>query len=72
MAKWGVEQEDTRFVRIPNALHIRYAYLSENLLDEALANGNVEVVEYAAEIEFHEDGYFARFESKCEDQTVAA
>ncbi|HEX2201869.1 MAG TPA: hypothetical protein VHG91_01155, partial [Longimicrobium sp.] len=34
---WGVDPEDTRFVRITNTLHIRYAYLSENLLDEALA-----------------------------------
>ena len=69
---WGVEPEDTRFVRIPNTLHLRYAYLSENLLDEALASGNVEVVEDAAEMEFDEDGYFASFGAEGEDQTVAA
>jgi hypothetical protein len=69
---WGVEPEDTRFVRIPNTLHLRYAYLSENLLDEALANGNVEVVEDAAEMEFDEDGYFASFGAEAGDQTVAA
>ena len=69
---WGVEPEETRFVRIPNTLHLRYAYLSENLLDEALANGNVEVVEDAAEMEFDEDGYFASFDAEDEDQTVAA
>ena len=69
---WGVEPEDTRFVRIPNTLHLRYAYLSENLLDEALANGNVEVVEDAAEMEFDEDGYFASFDAESGDQTVAA
>jgi hypothetical protein len=69
---WGVEPEDTRFVRIPNTLHLRYAYLSENLLDEALANGNVEVVEDAAEMEFDEDGYFTSFGAEDEDQTVAA
>src|SRR5215212_25682 len=69
---WGVEPEDTRFVRIPNTLHLRYAYLSENLVDEALANGNVEVVEDAAEMEFDEDGYFASFGAEGEDQTVAA
>jgi hypothetical protein len=69
---WGVEPEDTRFVRIPNTLHLRYAYLSENLLDEALANGNVEVVEEAAEMEFDEDGYFTGFGAEDEDQTVAA
>jgi hypothetical protein len=67
---WGVEPEDTRFVRVPNTLHLRYAYLSENLLDEALANGNVEVVEEAAEMEFDEDGYFASFEAGAREQTV--
>jgi hypothetical protein len=67
---WGVEPEDTRFVRIPNTLHLRYAYLSENLLDEALANGNVEVVEEAAEMEFGEDGYFASFDAGNREQTV--
>src|SRR5918995_1792226 len=30
---WGVEPEDTRFIRIPNTLHLRYAYLSENLIE---------------------------------------
>jgi hypothetical protein len=69
---WGVEPEDTRFVRIPNTLHLRYAYLSENLLDEALASGNVEVVEDATEMEFDEDGYFASFDAEGGDQTVAA
>src|SRR5215211_5700759 len=69
---WGVEPEDTRFVRIPNTLHLRYAYLSENLLDEALASGNVEVVEDAAEMDFDEDGYFASFDAEGEDQAVAA
>jgi hypothetical protein len=67
---WGVEPEDTRFVRVPNTLHLRYAYLSENLLDEALANGNVEVVEEAAEMEFGEDGYFASFDAGDREQTV--
>jgi hypothetical protein len=69
---WGIEPEDTRFVRIPNTLHLRYAYLSENLLDEAIANGNVEVVGDAAEMEFDEDGYFTSFGAEDGDQTVAA
>ena len=68
---WGVEPEDTRFIRIPNTLHLRYAYLSENLLDEALANGNVEVVEEAAELDFDENGNLASFEPGDEEQTVA-
>lgn len=58
---WGVAPEDTRFVRIPNTLHLREIYLSENLLDEALANGNVEVVEEAREIQFGADGHFPEF-----------
>jgi lactate racemase-like protein len=69
---WGVEPEDTRFVRIPNTLHLRYLYLSENLLEEALANGNVEVVEDAAEAEFDEAGYFTSFGAEAGEQTVSA
>ena len=68
---WGVDPEDTRFVRIPNTLHIRYVYLSENLLEEAVANGNVEVVEDAAELAFDEDGNLKPFEAGDEEQTVA-
>ena len=70
---WGVEPENTRFARIPNTLHLRYAYLSENLLDEALANGNgnVEVIEDAAELTFDENGNLASFEAGDEEQTVA-
>ena len=68
---WGVEPEDTRFVRIPNTLHIRYLYLSENLVDGALAKGNVEVVENAAEMEFDGDGYFTSFGTEAGEQTVS-
>ena len=68
---WGVEPEDTRFVRIPNTLPLRYAYLSENLLGEALTGGNVEVVEDAAELSFDEEGDLATFEAGEEEQTVA-
>jgi hypothetical protein len=58
---WGVPAEETRFVRIPNTLHLEHAYLSENLVDEALENGNVEVLGEAAELKFDEDGYFEDF-----------
>ena len=68
---WGVEPEDTRFVRIPNTLHLRYLYLSENLLEEALANGNVEVVEDAAEMEFDDGGHFTGFGAEAGWQTVS-
>ena len=33
---WGVPPEETRFVRIPNTLHLEYLYVSENLVDEVL------------------------------------
>jgi Lactate racemase N-terminal domain len=69
---WGVEPEETRFVRIPNTLHLRFLYLSENLLEEALANGNVEVVEDAAEVEFDADGYLTSFGAEAKEQTVSA
>lgn len=59
---WGVEPEDTRFVRIPNTLELRHIYLSENLLEEALENENVELVEEARGMEFDEEGYFVSFE----------
>jgi hypothetical protein len=60
-ANWGVAGEETRFVRIPNTLHLEYVYLSENLVEEALENCNVEVVGEAAELEFGPDGYFEEF-----------
>jgi uncharacterized protein (DUF362 family) len=58
---WGVPAEETRFVRIPNTLHLEHAYLSENLVEEALRNGNVEVIGEAAELKFDENGYFEDF-----------
>ena len=58
---WGVPPEETRFVRIPNTLHLRHLYVSENLVDEALSNGNVEVVGGPSELEFGADGNLAAF-----------
>jgi lactate racemase-like protein len=60
-ANWGVAEEETRFVRIPNTLHLEHAYLSENLMEEALEKGNVEVVGEAEEPEFGPEGYFEEF-----------
>ncbi len=59
---WGVEPEDTRFVRIPNTLNLKELYVSENLVDEALSGGNVEIAGDAAEMEFDEEGYLRAFE----------
>jgi len=58
---WGVPAEETRFVRIPNTLHLEHVYLSENLVEVALSNGNVEVIGEVAELEFDENGYFEDF-----------
>ena len=57
---WGVPEEETRFVRIPNTLHLEHLYVSENLLEEALRNG-AEAVEDATEIRFDGDGNLASF-----------
>jgi len=43
-----------RVVHIPNTIHLEHAYLSENRVDEALENGNVEVVCDAASAELIE------------------
>ena len=60
---WGVPPEATRFVRIPNTLHLEHVYLSENLVNEALAAGNVEVVGEPEELEFGPDGHFTQFKN---------
>jgi hypothetical protein len=60
-ANWGVAEEETRFVRIPNTLHLEYAYLSENLVDEAREAGELEVVGEPEELRFDDDGYLEEF-----------
>jgi hypothetical protein len=58
---WGVPPDETRFVRIPNTLHLEYLYVSENMLDEALADGEVEVVGDPEELRFDPEGYLQGF-----------
>jgi hypothetical protein len=58
---WGVPPEETRFVRIPNTLHLRDVYVSENLLDEALATGGARRVGESEELEFDTEGYLTPF-----------
>jgi hypothetical protein len=60
-ANWGVPEEETRFVRIPNTLHLEDAYLSENLLEEARQSGELEVVAGPEELRFDPDGYLEGF-----------
>jgi hypothetical protein len=56
---WGVPPEETRFVRIPNTLHLEYLYVSEGMVDEVL--GSAEVVGDPEELRFDADGYFEGF-----------
>ena len=58
---WGVPPEETRLVRIPNTLHLEYLYVSENMVDEALANAETEVVGDPEELRFDPEGYFEDF-----------
>jgi hypothetical protein len=58
---WGVPPEETRLVRIPNTLHLEYLYVSENMVDEALADDEVEVVGDPEELRFDPEGYFEDF-----------
>jgi hypothetical protein len=58
---WGVPPGETRFVRIPNTLHLEYLYVSENMVDEALANAETEVVGDPEELRFDPEGYFEGF-----------
>ena len=54
MRPLGFAGEEMRVVRIPNTIDLEHAYLSENHVDEALENGNVEVVCDAASAELNE------------------
>ena len=58
---WGVPPQETRLVRIPNTLHLEYLYVSENMVDEALANAETEVVGDPEELRFDPEGYLQGF-----------
>ena len=58
---WGVPPEETRFVRIPNTLHLEHLYVSENLVEEALANSDAEVVSGPEPLRFGADGSLEEF-----------
>ena len=58
---WGVPPAETRFVRIPNTLHLEYIYVSENLVDEVLGSGDAEVVGGPEDLNFDSEGYFEGF-----------
>ena len=58
---WGVPPEETRFVRIPNTLHLEYLYVSENLVDEVHRNAETEIVGDPEGLRFDAAGYFDGF-----------
>jgi len=58
---WGVPPQETRLVRIPNTLHLEYLYVSENMVDEALASAETEVVGDPEELRFDPEGYLQGF-----------
>ena len=58
---WGVPPEETRFVRIPNTLHLEHLYVSENLVDEVLEGSDAEVVSDPEDLRFDGDGRFEEF-----------
>ena len=58
---WGVPPEETRFVRIPNTLHLEHLYVSENLVEEALANSDAEVVSGPEPLRFDDEGSIEKF-----------
>ncbi|WP_347551292.1 lactate racemase domain-containing protein [Pseudalkalibacillus hwajinpoensis] len=59
-ATWGVDDEDTRIVRIPNTLHIGEMYVSEVIYHELKDQANIEVIEEPTEMKFDENGYFLK------------
>ncbi|HET7479965.1 MAG TPA: lactate racemase domain-containing protein [Rubrobacteraceae bacterium] len=70
---WGVPPEETRFVRIPNTLHLEYMYVSENLLEEALGHDDLEVVGEAADLAFDDNDNLTPFDAvEGEGHAVAA
>jgi hypothetical protein len=58
---WGVPPEETRFVRIPDTLHLEYLYVSESMVDEAITNAEAEVVGDPEELRFDNEGYLLDF-----------
>jgi hypothetical protein len=58
---WGVPPERTRFVRIPNTLHLEYLYVCESMVDEVLANAETEVVGGPQDLRFDHEGHLEAF-----------
>jgi hypothetical protein len=58
---WGVPPEQTRFVRIPNTLHLEYLYVSESMVEEVLQGAETEVAGDPEDLRFDPEGYLEGF-----------
>ncbi|WP_269758346.1 hypothetical protein [Thalassobacillus sp. C254] len=58
---WGVDGQDTRFVRIPNTLEISTLYVSETVFEEIKDDNSIEVLEPPRDIIFDDKGNFPNF-----------
>jgi hypothetical protein len=58
---WGVPPEQTRFVRIPNTLHLEYLYVSESMVEEVLQGADTEVAGDPEDLRFNPEGYLEGF-----------
>jgi hypothetical protein len=63
-ANWGVEEENTRFIRIPNTLEINELIVSEALLPELEKNARIEIIGDVYEMDFDEEGNLKRVKTK--------
>jgi hypothetical protein len=57
---WGVKAAQARIVRVPNTLHLEYAYVSEILIPEVKQSAHIEIVSEPEELHFDEHGYLAK------------
>lgn len=57
---WGVDPLQARIVRVPNTLHLKYAYVSEALLPEIQELPHIEIIGEPEEMVFNEEGYFPK------------
>ncbi|QIN78571.1 DUF2088 domain-containing protein [Rubrobacter marinus] len=58
---WGVPPPETRFVRIPNTLHLEHLYVSEHLVDEVTQSAGAEVVSDPEPLRFDDTGNLEAF-----------
>ena len=52
----GADKENLRMVRIKDTLHLKEIQISEALMEEAMSNPQIEIVEKPKPMEFDEDG----------------